>query len=85
MKELINQHDAEGRRHGIWESYYSDGTLWCREQYHHGRWHGVREWYWGNGTLGWREHYYHGVKKGLEICGNYRGRIASKRYHLVIR
>ena len=85
MKRLINQRDAEGRRHGVWESYYSDGTLWWRDHYHHDQRHGLWEHYYPDGTLVWRAQYHHGVQKGLDIQWDYQGRIASKRYHLVIR
>jgi antitoxin component YwqK of YwqJK toxin-antitoxin module len=85
MKELINQRDAEGRRHGLWEGYYSDGTLRWREHWHHGRPHGLWEGYWPDGTLGWRGNYHHGVKKGLAKVWDSQGGITGKRYHLVIR
>jgi len=57
MKKLINQHDLEGRRHGVWESYRSDGALMWRAHYHHGKMHGVCEWYYSDGTLGRKVHY----------------------------
>jgi antitoxin component YwqK of YwqJK toxin-antitoxin module len=85
MKELINQRDAEGRPHGVWERYHSDGTLWWREHWHHGKRHGVWEWYRPDGTLGRRDHWHHGVKRGLETWWNSQGGITGKRYRLVIR
>ncbi len=85
MRELINQLDAEVRRHGLWEDYRSDGTVYWRGHYHHGKWHGVWGWYRSDGTLAWREHWHHGVRKGLETGWDSPGRIASKRYHLVIK
>jgi antitoxin component YwqK of YwqJK toxin-antitoxin module len=85
MKELINQRDAEGRLHGVWEDYYSNGTLSWRVHWHHGKQHGVWEWYWDNGTLGGRKHWHHGEQKGLDIQWDYQGRITDKAYHLVIR
>jgi antitoxin component YwqK of YwqJK toxin-antitoxin module len=85
MKELINQRDAEGRPHGLWEDYYSDGTLGWRGHFHHGKWHGVWETYRSDGTLRRRVHYHHGVRKGLAKVWDPQDRIASKTYHLVIR
>jgi antitoxin component YwqK of YwqJK toxin-antitoxin module len=85
MKELINQHDAEGRSHGLWEGYRSDGTLWWRRHYHHGKLHGVWEWYYSNGTLEWRTHWHHGEQKGLATGWDTPGRCTRKEYHLVIR
>ena len=85
MKELINQHDAEGRPHGLWEYYYPDGTLWWRAHWHHGKGHGVWEGYWHDGTLRWREHWHYGEKRGIEKWWNKQGVISVKSYHLVIK
>jgi antitoxin component YwqK of YwqJK toxin-antitoxin module len=85
MKERINQHDAEGRHHGAWEWYYSNGTLSWRGHYHHGKSHGVWEDYRSDGTLRWRAHWHQGEQKGLVIWWDTQGRITDKTYHLVIR
>jgi hypothetical protein len=85
MRELINQRDAEGRRHGVWEIYRPDGTLWLRGHWHHGRPHGVWEYYRPDVTLWRREKWHHAVKKGLATCRDYQGGITDKAYHLVIR
>jgi antitoxin component YwqK of YwqJK toxin-antitoxin module len=82
---IINQHDAEGRPHGVWEDYRSDGTPWRRAHYHHGRRHGVWECYRPDGKLAGRVHYHHGVRKGLETGWDTQGGIKDKAYHLVIR
>ena len=37
MSELINQHDPQGRPHGVWEGYRPDGTVWGREYWLHGQ------------------------------------------------
>ena len=81
----VNQRDAEGRHHGVWEGYYSNGTVQWRGHYHHGRVHGVWEWYRSDGTLEWRDHWHHGVKRGLETWWNSQGRCTRKAYLLVIR
>ena len=85
MKEGINQHDAEGRHHGVWGVYCPNGTLWLRAHYHHGKQHGVWEGYYSNGTLQWRAHYHHGVQKGLATWWDPQGRCTLKAYRLVIR
>ena len=85
MKELINQLDAEGRHHGVWESYRPDVTLGWRSHWHHGKGHGVWEWYYSNGTLQWRAHWHHGEQKGRETWWDSQGRITHKEYHLLIR
>ena len=79
------QHDSEGRRHGVWEGYYRNGTLSWRRHYHQGREHGVWEEYYPNGTLGWRGNYHHGKQKGLAMWRDPQGRCTQKAYHLVIR
>jgi antitoxin component YwqK of YwqJK toxin-antitoxin module len=85
MKERINQHDAEGRPHGVWEDYWNNGTLMWREHCHHGTLHGVCEDYRPDGTLECREHWHHGEKKGLAMWWDSQGGITHKTYHLVIR
>ena len=82
---IINQRDAEGRLHGLWKHYRSDGTLSWRVHWHHGKQHGVWEWYWDNGKLWGRKHWHHGEQKGLDIQWDSQGRITAKEYHLVIR
>jgi antitoxin component YwqK of YwqJK toxin-antitoxin module len=64
MTALINQTDPEGRSHGVWEDYYTDGTLWWRTHYRHGKEHGVREGYCKDGTLVLREQHLHGKRHG---------------------
>jgi antitoxin component YwqK of YwqJK toxin-antitoxin module len=50
MTEPINQRDTQGRRHGVWEYYRPNGTLWWREHWLHGVRAGLWEWYWKNGA-----------------------------------
>jgi antitoxin component YwqK of YwqJK toxin-antitoxin module len=35
-KKTINQHDPQGKRHGVWQLYSEDGTLRWRENQIHG-------------------------------------------------
>jgi hypothetical protein len=84
MKEGINQHDAEGRPHGVWEEYWRGLPRW-KGYYHHGKEHGAWEDYRSDGTLGWRRHWHYGVRKGLDTWWDSQGRITDKAYHLVIR
>jgi antitoxin component YwqK of YwqJK toxin-antitoxin module len=65
MKQKLNQHDAKGRRHGVWEDYWSDGTLGWRRHYLHGKRHGLWEDYRSDGTLYRRGHYHHGKEHGV--------------------
>jgi len=81
MKKLINQHDAKGREHGVWEDYRSDGTVQWRGHYHHGKWHGVWEWYRSDGTVQWRGHYNMNRLVGLEQKWNRRGELVKSVDH----
>ena len=44
----INQRDEQGRPHGPWEVYWSDGQLWRKGEYKHGRNYGLWEYYYEN-------------------------------------
>jgi len=61
MTETINQYDSQGRLHGVWELYWSDGTLWWRENWLHGKPHGLSEWCYSNDTLD-KKRYYLNIK-----------------------
>ena len=84
MTGQINTRDSEGRRHGVWEHYWSNGTLWWREHYYQGKFHGICEHYHSDGTLSWRYRYLHGTPHGLSE--NYSEGIPYiKRYFLRIK
>jgi len=51
MTGQVNQYDPQGRRHGIWEHYRPDGTLWWRGRFLHGKLHGLLEEYYKDGTV----------------------------------
>jgi uncharacterized protein len=85
MKQKLNQLDAEGRRHGLWEHYYPDGTLWQRRHYHHGKAHGLWEHYYPDGTLWGKGHCHHDRLKGIVKWWNPQGGISTKRYQLILR
>ena len=50
MTQAINKYDSQSRRHGVWEHYHSDGTLWVRSHWLHGVLHGLWEDYRTDGT-----------------------------------
>ena len=81
MKKLINQRDAEGRAHGLWERYRLDGTLWWREHWHHGKLHGVWERYRSDATLWRRAHYNMDRLVGLEQEWNEKGELVKSVDH----
>ena len=74
MKELnrkINQYDSQGQKHGVWEKYNKDGSLWQKEYYIHGKEHGVQEYYFANGlrSLIYTENNeYHTIHSDFEKC-----------------
>jgi antitoxin component YwqK of YwqJK toxin-antitoxin module len=57
MTAQVNQYDSEGRRHGVWEGYWANGTLWQKEHWLHGNLHGLRERYQPDGTPKWKDYY----------------------------
>jgi antitoxin component YwqK of YwqJK toxin-antitoxin module len=65
MKELINQYDEQGERHGSWVGLDSAFRLIYKANYFHGKVHGVYEDYYFNGTLELRAHYHHGKLHGV--------------------
>jgi antitoxin component YwqK of YwqJK toxin-antitoxin module len=84
MTGQINLRDSEGRCHGLWENYYTGGTLRRREHYYQGKFHGICEHYRSDGTLSWRYRYLHGTPHGLSE--NYSEGIPYiKRYFLNIK
>jgi antitoxin component YwqK of YwqJK toxin-antitoxin module len=84
MTQQIIQYDSEGKPHGTWEDYYTDGTLWWRTHYHHGKEHGVREGYCKDGTLVLREQHLHGKRHGAWQYYT-RGTPYNKKYYLAIK
>jgi antitoxin component YwqK of YwqJK toxin-antitoxin module len=84
MKDQLNQKDSQGEQHGLWESYWGNGTLRWKGYYHHGELHGVWVAYYENGTPVRRETYLHGNPHGL---WEYRpdGIPCYKEYYLAIK
>jgi hypothetical protein len=61
----INQHDPQGRPHGVWkhywESYWPDSILWWRAHWLHGKRHGHWESY-RSGVTSYCKRYYLNIK-----------------------
>ena len=53
---IKNQLNKEGKRHGYWEHYTSNGKLWAKGNYKGGKEHGYWESNWVDGKL--RKHFY---------------------------
>jgi antitoxin component YwqK of YwqJK toxin-antitoxin module len=84
MTAPTNQLDPQGRRHGVWEDYWSDGTPNFKSHYLHGKLHRVTESYWADGTLERKGHYLHGKAHGLWEW-YWDGTLSFKRYYLIIK
>jgi antitoxin component YwqK of YwqJK toxin-antitoxin module len=54
---LINLYDEKGKRHGLWEEYYSNGQLSYKGNYVNGEEHGLWERYYFNGQLWYKGNY----------------------------
>jgi antitoxin component YwqK of YwqJK toxin-antitoxin module len=50
MTALINQHDSQGRLHGVWEGYRENGTVGYRHHFQHGKRYGLSEYFFSYGT-----------------------------------
>ena len=61
----MNEFNDKGERHGPWEEYSVNGTLFYRENYINGKKHGLCECYYSNGNLMDKENYINGNKHGL--------------------
>ena len=52
-----NQYDEQGKRHGYWELYRTNGSLWYICNYVNGEVHGLWESYYSNGKIYYKEYY----------------------------
>ena len=85
MTDKINQYDSEGKQHGIWEYYYSDGKLRLRCNYLHGQLHGKWEDYRADGTRIWKENYIRDKECGLSEYYIWDNILYHKIYYLNIK
>ena len=61
-ENFINLYDETGNKHGLWESYFSNGQLSYKGNYVNGEQHGLWESYYDNGQLHYRREYDNGVE-----------------------
>jgi len=47
----MNKYNKEGKRHGLYEWYHSNGKLRYKAKYVNGQPHGLCEWYYSNGDI----------------------------------
>ena len=57
--------DDEGKRHGMWEAFYPDSTLWSKGNYTHGLADGSRTVWYPNGQKRFEGEYLKGKEVGL--------------------
>jgi len=72
----------DGRRQGLRERWYADGTVSARTPYLDGRRHGVARTWWEDGTLRSKTTLVHGVPHGTQLQW-YRSGALFKKTHLV--
>jgi antitoxin component YwqK of YwqJK toxin-antitoxin module len=57
MKPQIIQRDSQGRRRGVWEDYWLDGSPKWKGHSLHGQKDRIWEYYYSDGTLHQKEYY----------------------------
>jgi len=70
----INQYDKDGLRHGLWESYYSNGSIKTTTNYHHGTMHGAYTEFYSNGKISESVNCLNGYMEGLRYWNDLDGR-----------
>ena len=63
--EISNEGYKNGKREGLWESYYRNGQLHTKGQYRKGKREGEWEFYYRNGQLECKGYYKNGNQDGL--------------------
>ena len=51
MNKDITPRNKDGKPHGYWELYYSNGQLWYKGNYVNGEYDGLWEYYHNNGKV----------------------------------
>lgn len=54
----------DGERHGVWSSWYRDGSLQSEMRYKDGKRHGFYKTWYPNGNLRYEGRYHHGERSG---------------------
>ena len=62
---LENGKFLDGKKNGLWKSYWDNGQLRFLRSYKNGIDHGSFEDYWVNGQLTWKHFYKNGLSEGL--------------------
>jgi antitoxin component YwqK of YwqJK toxin-antitoxin module len=81
MQTNLNQYDAEGKRHGHWESCNYDKQLSYKGEYIHGKKYGSWLGYYANGKLWYKGIYDMGKPIGYYIECRFDGLIYQKQFY----
>jgi len=82
-----NQYNKDGKRHGYWEAYHSNGKLLSKANYKDGNLHGHHEAYYSNGKLlskaNHKDGNLHGYWEAYYTNGEpmYKGNYIDNEYH----
>jgi len=71
--------DQNGERHGMWEAYYPDSTLWSKGNYTHGLADGNRTVWYSNGQKRFEGKYRKGKEVGLWKFWDEQGKLINTK------
>ena len=79
----MNQYNEIGEKHGPWEEYWFNGTLWFKGTYSNGKRHGLyKSYYLHNGKLDYIVNYVNGKKHRLMERYTINNKLYLKQYYL---
>lgn len=79
LDTVLQRTYLEGKKHGIWTTYYSNGILREKRRYHHGSKEGEHLRYWPDGKLRSQYHLKNDVYEGNNKEWNSAGTLISDR------
>lgn len=80
----MNQYNESGQKHGYWEVYYPNGTLWYKGNFINDRMNGYWENYYSNGNISGKGNYIDGeLDSYWEFYSYYTdGELNKKSYYI---
>lgn len=75
----LTGHLENGKRHGVWSSWYKDGSLKSELRYRHGKRHGFYKTWYKNGQLRYKGQYHHGERTGTWKFYGKSGALINKK------
>lgn len=76
-KKLVGRYE-EGKREGVWSSWYEDGQLKSEAKYRNGKRHGFSKTWYPNGQLRYKGRYHHGERSGEWTFYDREGEVVKK-------